>query len=236
MSDPVESKVYQLKIHLMNVSPMVWRRIVIKDDTSIAKLHGILQIVMGWENIHLHHFRIYGKEYGISYSGGSWFSDDPQKVLLKDFAFQVGDKFYYEYNFYSDWKHQIRLEKILDTDEDRFYPYCIAGKQACPPEIIDTHEQFSEIRDLFKIPLFNLAPILKLQENIGYNWHANIFKKSKINKYLKEEDYELMPQNGPYFPNRSRGYFEDVYWKSTKEYEGTKNIYLMLKRSRLLKR
>ncbi|MBE9169736.1 hypothetical protein IQ238_20145 [Pleurocapsales cyanobacterium LEGE 06147] len=42
---------------------------------------------MGWENCHLHRFRIYAKEYGIS------FSDNPHEVRrLADFDFQAGDR------------------------------------------------------------------------------------------------------------------------------------------------
>ena len=51
-------------LHLVGVSPMVWRRLLVRDDTSIAALHGILQLTMGWENQHLHCLRIFGTDYG----------------------------------------------------------------------------------------------------------------------------------------------------------------------------
>ncbi len=47
------AKIYQLKFHLVGATPMVWRRVLVHEDTSIAKLHGIIQIVMGWGNEHL---------------------------------------------------------------------------------------------------------------------------------------------------------------------------------------
>lgn len=230
MSDNGLSKVYQLKIHLVDISPMVWRRILVRDDTSIAQLHGIMQLVMGWENIHLHSFRIYGKEYGIGYSGGAWFSDDPRKVKLGEFEFRKGDKFYYDYNFTVGWEHQIRVEEVLDPEKKRFYPVCIAGNQACPPEVVHSIEEFSELRDLFKISLYKLVSILKIQENIGYPWHADVFKRGQINKYLKQEDYDFLSQNDPYFPDRSRPYFEDEYWKRKDEFEVAKRVYLLLQR------
>ncbi|MFB5668772.1 hypothetical protein ACE41Q_25360, partial [Shigella flexneri] len=46
---------------------MVWRRLRIAADTSLAALHFIFQIVQGWGDDHLHQFHIYGKDYGISY-------------------------------------------------------------------------------------------------------------------------------------------------------------------------
>jgi hypothetical protein len=46
-----EPVIYQLKVVLQGISPMIWRRLQIRDDTSIADLHYILQIAMelpGW--------------------------------------------------------------------------------------------------------------------------------------------------------------------------------------------
>jgi len=39
---------------------------------------------------------IYGKDYGISYEGGVGFPDNPFRVVIDDFAFDVGDRFTYE--------------------------------------------------------------------------------------------------------------------------------------------
>lgn len=87
-SSDFQEKIYQLKIHLDKASPMVWRRLLVHENTSISKLHGVIQIVMSWGNEHLHSFKIFGKDYGIGYGGGMMFSDNPCKVFLKDFKFQ----------------------------------------------------------------------------------------------------------------------------------------------------
>ncbi|MFM2315332.1 MAG: hypothetical protein RLZZ04_4610, partial [Cyanobacteriota bacterium] len=39
-----------------------------------------------------------------------------------------------EYDFFSNWKHQIRLEAILPDESDQILPVCIAGKGSCPRE------------------------------------------------------------------------------------------------------
>ncbi|CAI6215182.1 PRiA4b ORF-3-like protein [Escherichia coli] len=70
---------------------MVWRRLRIAADTSLAALHFIFQIVQGWGDDHLHQFHIYGKDYGISYEGGIGFVDNPFRVVIDDFAFDAGD-------------------------------------------------------------------------------------------------------------------------------------------------
>lgn len=39
-----EPAIYKLKVVLQGISPMIWRRLLIRDDTTIADLHYILQI------------------------------------------------------------------------------------------------------------------------------------------------------------------------------------------------
>ena len=86
-------KMYFVKIALRGVSPMVWRRLRIPGNTSLAQLHNIIQIAYNWDDEYLHQFHIYGKDYGLSYAGGILFSDDARQVFLKDFEFDAGDKF-----------------------------------------------------------------------------------------------------------------------------------------------
>ena len=65
---------YQLRVVLRNVSPLIWRRLLVRSDTSIAQLHVVLQMAMGWSDTHLHRFRIHGKAYGIARCGGIGFA------------------------------------------------------------------------------------------------------------------------------------------------------------------
>lgn len=73
-------EIYFIKIALRKVSPMVWRRLRVPGNTSLAHLHHIIQIAYNWDNEHLHQFHIYGKDYGISYVGGIGFADNPRQV------------------------------------------------------------------------------------------------------------------------------------------------------------
>lgn len=127
-------QVYQLKVVLRHCSPMIWRRLLVTSGTTIAQLHNILQIAMGWEDLHLHRFRIYGKEYGIYREGGILFDDNPFQVKLPDFKLRPGERFEYEYDMGDFWQHDIRLEKISPLDLNKTYPVCVAGSGDCPPE------------------------------------------------------------------------------------------------------
>ncbi|NHB98171.1 plasmid pRiA4b ORF-3 family protein [Photorhabdus stackebrandtii] len=107
-------KAYIVKMALRGISPMVWRRFRLLSETSLAAFHYIIQIAQGWHGDHLHQFHIYGKDYGISYSGGIAFSDNPYKITLDDFEFDAGDRFTYEYNFFENWR--ILSSKTCDQE------------------------------------------------------------------------------------------------------------------------
>lgn len=113
---------------------MVWRRLLVRSDSTVADLHHTLQIAMGWTDSHLHRFRIHGKDYGVAHLGGFSFADDPRQVCLADFSFRLREWFFYEYDFNDLWQHEIRVEQILELDSKRNYPVCIAGQRAGPPE------------------------------------------------------------------------------------------------------
>jgi len=120
-------KLYNIKIALRGASPMVWRRLRIPGDTSLAQLHAIIQIAYNWDDEYLHQFHIYGKDYGISYPGGITFSEDPYKISLDDFEFDVRDKFTYEYNFFAHWLVDIRIEAIKELSSKSAAVYCTKG-------------------------------------------------------------------------------------------------------------
>ncbi len=63
-------QVHQLRIWIREISPQIWRRLLVRSDSTIAQLHDALQIAFGWTDEHLHQFIIRGKPYGIGRSGG----------------------------------------------------------------------------------------------------------------------------------------------------------------------
>ena len=85
-----------------------------RSDSTIADLHYIIQIAMGWADEHLHHFIIHGVHYGINYIGSAGFIDNAHEGgKLAQFGLREREKSIYEYDFCDSWKHQIRVEAIL---------------------------------------------------------------------------------------------------------------------------
>jgi len=134
MPDSDSAHIYQLKVWVQEISPMVWLRLLIRSDSTIADLHYIIQIAFGWDDVHLNRFHIRGKDFGVYHDGGMSFADHPEKVFLSAFSFRLRERFLYEYDFGDLWQHEVRIEKLLPVDPKKNYPVCIDGKHAAPPE------------------------------------------------------------------------------------------------------
>lgn len=128
--------VCQLKVMLIGSKPPIWRRILVADTTTLSQLHNILQIVMGWDDYHLHMFTINGQIYGDPEGDeyGDLGTKNEARFKLNQLVSGEGLKFRYEYDFGDSWEHELIVEKILLAEKGVRYPLCIAGKRACPPE------------------------------------------------------------------------------------------------------
>jgi hypothetical protein len=190
-----EPAIYQLKVVLLGISPMIWRRLLVCGDSTIADLHYIIQIAMGWSDDHLHQFRIHGKRYGIARIGGIVFSDDPDSVRLKDLGLRINERFVYEYDFTDGWKHQIRVEAIMAPVPDRCYPVCIDGRRTCPPEDCGGPWAFMELRQHYSFfhIMERLLEIIEDGDNqnhreeieaLHYRFHVDRFDRKRANRRL----------------------------------------------------
>jgi Plasmid pRiA4b ORF-3-like protein len=151
--------IYQLKVVLLGISPMIWPRLLVHGDSTIADLHYILQIALGWTDTHLHQFRIQGKKYGIAQIGGIGFRDNPHQVRLADLGLRLGECFFYDYDFGDHWQHQLRVEAILTPEPNRGYPVWVAGQRACPPEDCGGSWAFMALRQQYSV--FHIAQRLE---------------------------------------------------------------------------
>jgi hypothetical protein len=141
---PVTTSLYQLRVVLHGISPLIWRRLLIPAGTTIAELHAVLQTAFGWSGEHLHRFVIHGREYGISYVGGPGFRDDARQVRLGELGLRLGERFSYEYNYFAAWTCDLRLEQTPNAQPGQVYPRCTGGRRAGPPEQWDGPWEFVE--------------------------------------------------------------------------------------------
>jgi hypothetical protein len=140
---------YQLRVVLAGISPLIWRRLLVTDQTSVAELHTVLQVAFGWSDEHLHRFTVHGVGYGLARPGTAGFARDARRVRLADFGFRVGERFVYEYDFFDAWRHDIRVEKIQPAGPDLRYPVCVDGARTPPPEDCGGPAAFLALRQTY---------------------------------------------------------------------------------------
>ena len=128
----------QIKVWLLGISPMVWRRMLVPDACTLRGLHGVIQVGMGWKGIHLYQFRLRSRCYG------SWeVSASSPDVTLAALKLRRGARFMYEYDLNIPWWHEVRIEgNQLDAEPGKALPRCVAGDGACPPEDCGGPENF----------------------------------------------------------------------------------------------
>jgi hypothetical protein len=84
---------YQFRVVVQGISPLIWRRLLIRSDMSLATLYTTLQVVFAWSDVHLHSFRIDGKEDGSAHLGGPSFDVEPRHVPLGALRLHRGERF-----------------------------------------------------------------------------------------------------------------------------------------------
>lgn len=126
---------YQLRIALRDSQPLIKRTVEVTADTTLHKLHWVIQLAMGWTNSHLHLFVIGNERYSQpEFDEGELGTLDEHPVRLRDVMWQQGAVFAYQYDFGDNWRHDIAVEAIYPRRIGERYPRCIGGQGACPPE------------------------------------------------------------------------------------------------------
>jgi hypothetical protein len=112
---------------------VVWRRIVVRSDTTLPEFASILEATMGWAGYHMHMFEANGICFGQADMDMESIIDE-QTITVEQVLPQPKSKLRWDYDFGDGWEHDIIVEAIDSPDDMKRYPYCVAGKQTCPPE------------------------------------------------------------------------------------------------------
>ncbi len=125
--------IFQLKVSLLEIHPLIWRRLAVPMSITFHKLHKILQVAMGWQGYHQYNFTVGNVYYGIPDLEFAPVIKDSRRVKLQKV---ISGKivFTYVYDFGDTWEHKIQVEKISRLNDNKLYPVCMEGERACPPE------------------------------------------------------------------------------------------------------
>jgi len=179
------TQIYQIKVTLDDTHPPIWRRILVAGNTTLLKLHDILQIVMGWEDYHLHMFTVGGSIYGDPADDeyGDLGTIDEANYKLSQVIHIDGQRFSYEYDFGDSWDHTLLVEKILPPEEGVRYPVCLKGKRACPPEDVGGVWGYKNFLDAIRNPGHNEHE--EYLAWIGGEFDPEAFDLEKVNTRLR---------------------------------------------------
>ena len=176
--------ILQFRFDLLEIEPIIWRRVQVPSKYSFWNLHVAIQDSMGWLDYHLHAFRVRMPhkrkivEIGIPMDE---YLDEPVlpgwEISITDYFTEPGKSAPYEYDFGDRWEHNILLEGILLKEKGMKYPKCIAGERSCPPE------------DCGGVPgYYELLEILKNPKHPEYDDHIGWLKGHAKNYYPYEPD------------------------------------------------
>ena len=145
---------YLMRITLQDVQPEIWRRFMVPGSITLDRLHDVLQVVMGWDDYHVHQFTI-GRTCFMEHLD----PDDPGRPLdeagyrLQDLVRRKGRRFSYIYDFGDYWEHELTLEHSRFEPRGIHYPvWCLEGEGASPPEDVGGPEGFSEFSRVMADP------------------------------------------------------------------------------------
>jgi hypothetical protein len=198
---------------------MIWRRVQVPASMTLRELHGVIQVVMGWEGTHLFQFTLRARRFGsLELAARS------SEIPLSELRLRLGTRFRYEYDLTAPWEHEVRLESRHEADPGRRYPICLDGDGSCPPEDCGGVNGFQARREAWTAPetshdfavLADFVDQLALKRSTGasidaeeihdarealerlevrQSWQGKPFSCKDVNERLSKTDYrDLMHQ------------------------------------------
>jgi len=176
--------IYQFRVFLEDVRPLVWRRIQVPADFAIARLHRVIQAIMDWQDCHLHEFSVADRTYGAPDPEEEREVLDERGVRLQDIGLSVGDRVAYIYDFGDNWRLVLQLEHELLPDADTVYPVCVDGESSAPPEDVGGTSGYEEFLEALADP--DHEDHLRMKEWVGQPFDQSAFSLAETNRRLQK--------------------------------------------------
>jgi hypothetical protein len=151
--DKMKHPVFHLRVSLDGVHPSVWRRIRVPGDIGLNVFHELLQVLMPWENRHLHRFMIENEEFGVpdpQVQGTA--TRDETGITMEGAVRLARGRFWYDYDFGDGWRHEIEILQELPWEKGSWIPICLEGARACPPEDCGGPQGYEELLKAIEDP------------------------------------------------------------------------------------
>jgi hypothetical protein len=175
-----------LRIELVGVEPLVWRRLRVPLATSLPNLHRWLQVAFDWEDRQPHEFQVGALRFGHpdAEDAPEGLQDESDWTLHNVLATQA-ESFSYAYGTDESWQHGLVLEPAERTSAGAgFAPLCLAGENAAPPEELDGPAGYAEF--LAALADARHPKHERYLEWIGGIFDPHAFDLNRINKALRK--------------------------------------------------
>jgi len=175
----------RFRLSVKNVTPEIWRVFQVSSDITLARLHAVLQVLMGWRDNHLYAFVINDRRYFPAFEDDGE-TDRKSSILttLSSIFTDPSECIRYEYDFSDGWELELRSELeqgSLDQDQST---QCVGGSRHGPVEDSGGSRGYMEKAKIYGNPLHKRH--LEVRKLIGSNFDPEAFDLVHTNRLLKE--------------------------------------------------
>jgi hypothetical protein len=181
--------IYQLKVTLDEIRPRIWRRLRVPGEITMADLHHVIQIAMGWSGAHRHRYVVGGELIGAPGLDLARSVTREIDVRLVEVALER-TRFRYEYDFGDRWAHEVLVERVLPSmggASDAIA--CLDGRRACPPEDCGGPDGYEELLEILDDPQH--AEHADRIVWVGGAFDAEAFDCAEVNERLRQRPPRL---------------------------------------------
>jgi len=177
------SQTLQFRLSVKDVKPEIWRRLLVSSDVTLARLHAILQVLMGWRDSHLYAFVINEKRYSSPSEHDTGKQNSVRTKLSNIFAKEV-KVIIYEYDFGDRWEIELCNEPKNGGFQQKQSTECIEGFRHGPVEDSGGSREYMEKARIYSNPKHKRYQ--EIRELIGPMFDPEAFDLRKTNEMLKE--------------------------------------------------
>lgn len=183
-----EGRILQLNIRLKDVKPIIWRRILVRENINFYILNEVIQKVMGWSGFQQYEFQIQGQRISEENQEDLW--DENTQIIqakektLREYHLNLNDLFLYTYDFGDNWVHEILVEDIYEGEDTRNYPVCLDGERRGPKENIGGPWGYMELLNIIENP--DDSQYDQVINWLGGKFDPEEFDMDKVNQELRE--------------------------------------------------
>ena len=148
-------------VTIAHIRPRIWRRLRVPSGLELPLFHNMLQIAFGWQDRHLHEFRVGDECYGPFEEDDDTETLDESELIVANALPYNGSTMTYVYDLSDRWIHNVTVNHIEPTIPSRRnrrvraerYPQalaCLAGRRAAPLEDCGGPSGYAELLDAMK--------------------------------------------------------------------------------------